>query len=95
RINGQVYALWFNGVFGEDNLYLLRPFNQSDLTPAITIRYRYNLNIISAAENEQTPTPALNDKDRAGLLKSLDVMQGSLLKDKYADDRDEPICPIP
>ena len=95
RINGQVYALWFNGVFGEDNLYLLRPFNQSDLTPAITIRYRYNLNIISAAENEQTPTPALNDKDRAGLLKSLDVMQGSLLKDKSADDNDEPICPIP
>ncbi|MCU6319177.1 DUF1176 domain-containing protein [Klebsiella aerogenes] len=95
RINGQVYALWFNGVFGEDNLYLLRPFNQSDLTPAITIRYRYNLNIISAAENEQTPTPALNDIDRAGLLKSLDVMQGSLLKDKSADDSDEPICPIP
>lgn len=59
RINGQVYALWFNGVFGEDNLYLLRPFNQSDLTPAITIRYRYNLNIISAAENEQPPPPRL------------------------------------
>ena len=82
-------------MFGEDNLYLLRPFNQSDLTLAITIRYRYNLNIISAAENEQAPTPALNDKDRAGLLKSLDVMQGSLLKDKSADDNDEPICPIP
>ncbi len=45
--------------FGEDNLYLLRPFNQSDLTPAITIRYRYNLNIISAAENDQTPHPRL------------------------------------
>lgn len=95
RINGQVYALWFNGVFGEDNLYLLRPFSQSDLAPAISIRYRYNLNIINAAESGQPFMPALNDKDKAGLLKSLDVMQGSLLKDKPADDSDEPICPIP
>ncbi|WP_325080710.1 DUF1176 domain-containing protein [Klebsiella aerogenes] len=95
RINGQVYALWFNGVFGEDNLYLLRPFNQSELTPVITIRYRYNLNIISAAENGQTPTPALNDKDKTELLRSLEVMQSNLLKDKPADGSDEPICPIP
>jgi hypothetical protein len=95
RINGQVYALWFNGVFGEDNLYLLRPFSQSALTPAIAIRYRYNLNIIRAAENGQSSMPALNDKDKAGLLTSLDVMQASLLKDKPASDNDEPICPIP
>ncbi|WEF27828.1 DUF1176 domain-containing protein [Klebsiella aerogenes] len=95
RINGQVYALWFNGVFGEDNLYLLRPFSQSALTPAIAIRYRYNLNIIRAAENGQSSMPALNDKDKAGLLTSLDVMQASLLKDKPAGDNDEPICPIP
>ena len=39
EINGQVYALWFNGNFGEDNLYLIRPFSQATNTPAVTIRY--------------------------------------------------------
>ena len=50
RINGQVYALWYNGQFGEDNLYLLRPFGPSGSTPAVTIRYRYTLNDIRSPE---------------------------------------------
>jgi hypothetical protein len=61
RINGQVYALWYNGQFGEDNLYLLRPFGPSGSTPAVTIRYRYTLNDIRSPEKDQPLTPALND----------------------------------
>lgn len=95
RINGQVYALWYNGQFGEDNLYLLRPFSPTDRTPAVTIRYRYTLNTISSPEKDQPLTPALNAKDKADLLKSLEVMQGTLLKDKPQTDSDAPICPIP
>ncbi|MCS5932139.1 hypothetical protein LNQ03_14905 [Klebsiella pneumoniae subsp. pneumoniae] len=37
KINGQVYALWYNGQFGEDNLYLLRPFSTTSQTPAVTV----------------------------------------------------------
>ncbi|UNK61034.1 DUF1176 domain-containing protein [Buttiauxella ferragutiae] len=95
RINGQVYALWFNGQFGEDNLYLLRPFSVDDKTPAITIRYRYTLDTISSSEENQPKTPALSDKDKARLLKSLDTMQDHLLKDMAADQKVPPICPIP
>jgi hypothetical protein len=50
RINGQVYALWYNGQFGEDNLYLLRPFSPTDRSPAVTIRYRYRLETLSSPE---------------------------------------------
>lgn len=95
RINGQVYALWYNGQFGEDNLYLLRPFSPSSSTPAVTVRYRYTLNDISSPEKDQPLTPALSDGEKSDLLKSLEVMQSSLLKDKPQSDSDAPICPIP
>ncbi|MRT51200.1 DUF1176 domain-containing protein [Raoultella sp. RIT712] len=95
RINGQVYALWYNGQFGEDNLYLLRPFSPTDRTPAVTIRYRYALKTLSSPEQGQPLSPALNPQDQADLLKSLDLMQSNLLKDKKANAGDEPICPIP
>ncbi|MDR6250755.1 hypothetical protein QE378_003912 [Klebsiella variicola] len=95
KINGQVYALWYNGQFGEDNLYLLRPFSTASQTPAVTVRYRYTLNSIRSPEKDQPLTPPLSDSDKADLLRSLEVMQGSLLKDKPVSDNDAPICPIP
>ena len=95
KINGQVYALWYNGQFGEDNLYLLRPFSTASQTPAVTVRYRYTLNSIRSPEKDQPLTPPLSDNDKADLLRSLEVMQGSLLKDKPVSDNDAPICPIP
>ncbi len=93
KINGQVYALWYNGQFGEDNLYLLRPFSTTSQTPAVTVRYRYTLNSIRSPEKDQPLTPSLSDGDKADLLRSLEVMQGSLLKDRPASDNDAPICP--
>ncbi|WP_306700650.1 DUF1176 domain-containing protein [Klebsiella pneumoniae] len=95
KINGQVYALWYNGQFGEDNLYLLRPFSTTSQTPAVTVRYRYTLNSIRSPEKDQPLTPSLSDGDKADLLRSLEVMQGSLLKDRPASDNAAPICPIP
>ncbi|HCM6451608.1 TPA: DUF1176 domain-containing protein [Klebsiella pneumoniae] len=95
KINGQVYSLWYNGQFGEDNLYLLRPFSTTSQTPAVTVRYRYTLNSIRSPEKDQPLTPSLSDGDKADLLRSLEVMQGSLLKDRPASDNGAPICPIP
>jgi hypothetical protein len=77
-----VYALWYNGQFGEDNLYLLRPFSPTDRSPAVTIRYRYKLETLSSPEKGQPLTPALSAQDRDDLLKSLELMQSNLLKDK-------------
>ncbi len=63
-------------------------------TPAVTVRYRYTLNSIRSPEKDQPLTP-LSDSDKVDLLRSLEVMQGSLLKDKPVSDNDAPICPIP
>lgn len=95
RINGQVYALWFNGVFGEDNIYLLRPFSTDNKVPVVTLRYRYTLNVIDSAEEGRPLPPALSDKDKAGLVRTLDVMQDHLLKDLPLDQPDTAICPVP
>ncbi|MFC0227256.1 DUF1176 domain-containing protein [Serratia aquatilis] len=95
EINGQVYALWFNGVFGEDNLYLVRPFNKADKTATVTIRYHYQLDSIGTQEDGPTLTPALSDNDRKGLLKSLEEMQKNLLKDQKIGQTNPPICPVP
>ena len=61
----------------------------------VTVRYRYTLNSIRSPEKDQPLTPSLSDGDKADLLRSLEVMQGNLLKDKPASDNDAPICPIP
>ncbi|CBG89917.1 DUF1176 domain-containing protein [Citrobacter rodentium] len=95
RINGQVYALWFNGVFGEDNIYLLRPFSTDNKVPVVTLRYHYTLDVIDSAEEGRPLTPALSDKDKAGLFRALDVMQDHLLKDLPPDQPDTAICPVP
>ncbi len=94
KINGQVYALWYNGQFGEDNLYLLRPFQHREPDA------RGDGSLSLYAEQHPLPgeRPAVNplsDSDKADLLRSLEVMQGSLLKDKPVSDNDAPICPIP
>ncbi|SQC48831.1 Uncharacterised protein [Klebsiella pneumoniae] len=57
KINGQVYALWYNGQFGEDNLYLLRPFSTTSQTPAVTVRYRYTLNSIRSPGERPAADP--------------------------------------
>lgn len=95
RINGQVYALWFNGVFGEDNIYLLRPFSTGDKVPVVTLRYRYTLDAIDVEREEHPSTPMLNSKDKARLQKSLETMQNHLLKDLPPDQPAGAICPVP
>lgn len=41
RINGKVYALWYNGLYNEEKLYLLRPFNPDEKAPVVAVHYRY------------------------------------------------------
>jgi hypothetical protein len=54
----------------------------------VTIRYRYTLNDIRSPEKDQPLTPALNEREKSDLLKSLEVMQSNLLKDKPQSDND-------
>lgn len=97
RINGQIYALWLNGIYGEDNLYLLRPFSADDKIPFVTVRYRYEYNTdsIEPREEGQPLTPKLDTKDKTKLINALNKMQSMYSKNQPASYSVSPICPIP
>ncbi|POT57058.1 DUF1176 domain-containing protein [Citrobacter amalonaticus] len=93
RINGQVYALWFNGLYNEDNLYLLRPFSADDKVPVVTVHYHheYDMNSIEPQDAGQPLRPTLSDSDKAQLIKTLNTMQRHRSENRQA----APICPVP
>lgn len=97
RINGQVYALWYNGLYNEEKLYLLRPFSADEKTPVVTVHYRYeyDMNSIGPQDEGQPLTPQLNTKDKTKLITELTKMQNTLLQNQQASDSASSICPIP
>ncbi|WP_336284407.1 DUF1176 domain-containing protein [Citrobacter arsenatis] len=97
RINGKVYALWYNGLYNEEKLYLLRPFNPDEKVPVVAVyyRYEYDMNSIEPREEGQPLLPKLNTKDKTKLITELNKMQSMLLQNQQASDGVSPICPIP
>ena len=97
RINGKVYALWYNGLYNEEKLYLLRPFNPDEKAPVVAVHYRYeyDMNSIEPREEGQPLLPKLNTKDKTKLITELNKMQSMLLQNQQASDGVSPICPIP
>lgn len=97
RINGKVYALWYNGLYNEEKLYLLRPFNPDEKAPVVTVHYRYeyDMNSIEPREEGQPLLPKLNTKDKTKLITELNKMQSMLVHNQQASDGVSPICPIP
>ncbi|ECJ3935905.1 hypothetical protein YT28_02735 [Salmonella enterica subsp. salamae] len=96
RINDQVYALWFNGEYDEDTFYLLRPFNTDNKIPSITIyyQYEYDNSSIEPQDEGKELNPALNDRDKKQLIKSLNSKKYYFNKQKEEQEQ-EPVCPIP
>lgn len=97
RINGKVYALWYNGLYNEEKLYLLRPFSPDEKAPVVAVHYRYeyDMNSIEPREEGQPLLPKLNTKDKTKLITELNKMQSMLLQNQQASDGVSPICPIP
>ncbi|MDM3278526.1 MULTISPECIES: DUF1176 domain-containing protein [Citrobacter] len=97
RINGKVYALWYNGLYNEEKLYLLRPFSPDEKAPVVTVHYRYeyDMNSIEPREEGQPLLPKLNTKEKTKLITELNKMQSMLLQNQQASDGVSPICPIP
>lgn len=91
EINGQIYALVRDGVFGSDTFWLLRPFTNTAHAPAVTMRYHYDLRLSSGDDVPSTLTP---DEQNA-LMAELERVQQSLNHDKPLRAADAPVCPVP
>lgn len=101
EINGQVYAVWFNGRFGEDKLYLLPPFSPLTKFPTLAIQYHYDLALEAPPKDEpltSTNRKLYSDiKDRSDLSTQIHRLQSHWLKQRNTTSasENEPVCPIP
>lgn len=93
RLAGRVYAAYRNSVYGQDDLYLLRPFGLPGKVPTLTLHYRYDWSVPTEQRGDGQPPFTLDAPTRAALTRALAgfVRQGSA----GAGTPDELLCPIP
>lgn len=95
EINGQVYALWINGTFGEDNLYLLRPFSESGKKPVVTVHYTYQFSDIDSEDDGQSPQSPIQDRDKIRLLEQVNAAQKRQQTPPDTAATSTSLCPVP
>ncbi len=93
RLHGRIYAAYRDSHYGEDDVYLVRPFTVVDEVPVLTIRYRYQLSVPRVQPKDDRGRGAtLDTKLQAALTRALYAVSDGQARDAGAD---KPICPIP
>ncbi|WP_230944071.1 lysozyme inhibitor LprI family protein [Burkholderia vietnamiensis] len=93
RLHGRIYAAYRDSRYGEDDVYLLRPFTIVGEVPALTIRYRYRLSVpvVQKAQDGRSTT-TLDGALHSALNKALQSVSAETARDAGAR---MPICPMP
>lgn len=93
RLAGRVYAAYRNSVYGQDDLYLLRPFGLPGKVPTLTLRYRYDWSVPIEQKDENQRTVTLDTPTQAALMRALT----SFARQEFAGTgaTDELLCPLP
>ena len=84
EIAGQVYALWFEGAYGKDTFWLLRPFITPTYLPTLAVRYSYSMTLVENA-------PELSESEKKALITSASALWQ--FNEEYAPP--ETVCPVP
>lgn len=90
-IDGQIYALFFNGTFGQEKFYLLRPFHHETEVPVITVTYKTEFTGLTPPDKSARNNLA-NYVDQKKLFHDLANMQNT---QTVADKEPTALCPIP
>lgn len=90
-IDGQIYALFFNGTFGQEKFYLLRPFHHDAEVPVITVTYKTEFTGLTPPDKSARNNLAAY-VDQKKLFHDLGNMQNT---QTTADAEITPLCPIP
>jgi hypothetical protein len=80
-------ALWYNGQFGEDNLYLLRPFSADGQESCRDDSLSLQAGDAKFTGKDRPADSGAHGTGAGRLLKSLELMQSNLLKDKRSRGR--------
>lgn len=90
-IDGQIYALFFDGTFSQEKFYLLRPFHHTAEVPVITVSYKTEFTGVTPPDKRARTNPAAY-VDQAKLFSELGNMQNTKT---VATDVPTPLCPVP
>lgn len=90
-INGQIYAVFFNGTFGQEKFYLLRPFHQEAEVPVITVTYKTEFTGLTPPDKNARNNLATYI-DQKKLFHDLNTMQETQVVN---DDGPTALCPVP
>lgn len=90
-IDGQIYALFFNGSFGQEKFYLLRPFHHEAEVPVITVTYKTEFTGLTPPDKSTRNNLAMY-VDQKKLFHDLANMQNS---QTVTDEEPVALCPIP
>lgn len=93
RLRGRVLAIYRDSQYGEDNLYLLRPWHGNGQVPRLRIRYRYRLSVPALQQEEGRAATRLPPALHGALNKA--VAAAATLGNAPAVARTTPICPLP
>lgn len=95
KLRGRIYAAYRVGYYGEDTIYLIRALKSAGKVPAVTVHYRYKLEVpkVQVSNDGKTRT-TLDDTLHAALMKALP--QARIAQDRLSTPpKREPLCPIP
>ncbi|MGG4606481.1 hypothetical protein ACLPHM_16990 [Paenalcaligenes sp. Me131] len=90
-IDGQIYALFFDGTFGQEKFYLLRPFHHNAEVPVITVSYKTEFTGVTPPDKSARTNLAAY-VDQAKLFSELGNMQNT---QAVTTDTPTPLCPVP
>lgn len=90
-INGQIYAVFFNGTFGQEKFYLLRPFHHEAEVPVITVTYKTEFTGLTPPDKSARNNLATYI-DQKKLFHDLNTMQDTQVVN---NDGPTAVCPVP
>lgn len=92
-LQGQVYAVWLDGHFSMERLYLLRPFLHQQELPAVTVRYQYNMQL---QQQWHDNGPVQHPQEQQQLLQAIAGLPGKFAIDANGENKPgQAICPVP
>jgi uncharacterized protein len=94
KLRGRIYAAYRVGYYGEDTIYLIRALKSAGKVPAVTVHYRYKLQVpkVQVSNDGKTRT-TLDNKLHSALTKALPA---GIAQDRLSSPpKREPLCPIP
>ncbi len=95
KLQGRTYVVYRDSFYGQDRLFLLRPFENNANALSLVVRYSYRLSVPKKQTDASINPPKVTLLD-AATFKALNLAVQSVSKmPSPAKSSEKPLCPIP